>query len=103
MPFSTLRESAVVIAAAAAGAIVAAAWHHGGADRCPQPSAASVELLFAPCLAAASPRIGPEPLDPERAPAAAVSPTAPRRDDPGVARREMPGGDVETTGSIHPR
>jgi len=99
MRSSALRDSMVVIAAAAAGIAVAGAWPHDRADRCSPPTAASVEMLFAPCLAAAFPSGGPNPLNPDLAPAMAVPTAAPSSQEPTVARRGPP-GDVETTGSI---
>ena len=50
---SALRECMLVIAAAAAGIAVVTAWPHDRSSRCSQPSPASVEMLFAPCLVVA--------------------------------------------------
>jgi hypothetical protein len=97
MRSSGLRDSVVVSAAAAVGIVVAVAWPHDRADRCSAPTAASIEMLFAPCLATALPTKAVSPLDPELAPAIAVPPAPPPL--PPVARRGPP-GDVETTGSV---
>jgi hypothetical protein len=99
---SALRDNALLIASAAVGIAVAATWPHKEPAHCPQPSGASVELLFAPCLVAAElndrpPRSpAPEMLD------LAPPPAAPADEAPAVARGPR-GRDVEATGSLPSR
>jgi hypothetical protein len=97
-----LRDNALLIASAVVGIAVAATWPHKEPDRCPQPSGASVEFLFAPCLVAAemndrtlrSP--APEMLD------LAPPPAAPADEAPAVAGGPR-GRDVDATGSVPSR
>jgi hypothetical protein len=96
---SAVRESVFLVAAATAGIAVAAAWPHDQSGRCPQPSPASVEMLFAPCLVA-SPMTSPDDEKLEPGLPLAIPPTTPSANEPAVARRGSQGVDVEATGSV---
>src|SRR3954466_11890766 len=96
---SAIRESALVIAAATVSIAVAASWPHDRPSHCPPPSPASVEMLFAPCLAADR-TTPPDDLNLEPAPSLAIPPTAPPAHEPAVAGRGSQGDDVEATGSL---
>jgi len=99
---SALRDNTLLIASAIVGIAVAATWPHAEPRRCPQPSGASVELLFAPCLVAAEMndrplrQSVPETLD------LAPPPAPPTDEGPAVARGPR-GRDVEATGSVPSR
>ncbi len=97
---SAIRESVLVVAAATAGIAVVTAWSHERPSRCTHPSAASVEMLFAPCLVAAQ-TAAPNDNTLEPMPPFTIPPTTAPTDGPAVARRGQ--GDVETTGSIRPK
>ncbi len=99
---SALRECMLVIAAAAAGIAVVTAWPHDRSSRCSQPSPASVEMLFAPCLVVAQ-TTSPAYKDLEPVPPLAIPPTTSPADEPAVARRGSQDDDVEATGSIRPK
>ena len=96
---SALKESMLVIAAAAAGIAVVPAWPHDRSGRCSQPSPASVEMLFAPCLVAVQ-TTPPAYKYLEPVPPLAIPPTTSPADEPAVARRGSQRDDVEATGSI---
>ncbi len=93
---SAVRESVLVVAAATAS-IAVTAWSHERPSRCAHPSAASVEMLFAPCLVSAQ-TAAPNDNTLEPMPPFALPPATAPTDGPAVARRGQ--GDVETTGSI---
>jgi hypothetical protein len=99
---SALRESMLVIAAAATGIAVVTAWPHDQSGRCSQPSPASVEMLFAPCLVAVQ-TTSPAYEDLEPVPPLAIPPTTSPADEPAVARRGSENDDIEATGSIGPK
>ena len=90
-----LRDNALMIAAAAIGIAVSALWPHREPARCPQPSGASVEALFAPCLVAAE--SAKEPAGPASGPFDVVPP--PVDQGPAVARGPQP-REIEATGSV---
>lgn len=96
MRSSGLKESVFVAAAAAFGIAASQSWRHDQPDRCPRPSPASVEMLFAPCLAG-MPAPPSDLLKLEFA-----RPVAPAVREPGPAR-EPAGGEVDATSSIRIR
>ena len=96
-----VKENAFVVAAAALGIVASQSWPHDRPDRCPQPSAASVEMLFAPCLAA-TPALSPDLLKFEFAPPAATLSPSPSVREPAWPP-ERDGRDVDATSSIRTR
>lgn len=102
MRSAALGESLFVVAAAAFGIVASQSWPHDRPDRCPQPSAASVEMLFAPCLAS-MPTLSPDLLKLEFAPPGAAMPSpAPWVREPALSH-EGQGRDVDVTSSIRAR
>ena len=103
MALSVLKQTAVFAGAALAGTAAVLIWPHDQLSRCPLPSPASVERLFAPCQAAAHYGTAPDrsqvPQSPEIAPSPSPSVTPPAQ-EPAVARRGREGTDVDVTGAV---
>ncbi len=104
VPAGSVATAGMMLGVSVAAAVLALA-QTSSAERCPPPSPRSVEMLFAPCVAAATYRRAvPDEQGLREAPivpAPGLKPRAPApSDDPAVARKSPV--DDRATGSIRP-